>query len=93
MSEKKSRLYNDVASYAVVDGRLTGLFIKNLSNNKLEPEDNKSSRFNELMYNSDALDAFNKAVNGPNKEEYSSTINYASDEEMTNYFAESQKKI
>jgi len=92
MSEKKSRLYNDVASYAVVDGRLTGLFIKNLSNNKLEPEDNKSSRFNELMYNSDALDAFNKAVNGPNKEEYSSTINYASDEEMTNYFAESQKK-
>ena len=92
MSEKKSRLYNDVASYAVVDGRLTGLFIKNLSNNKLEPEDNKSSRFNELMYNSDALDAFNKSVYGPNKEEYSSTINYASDEEMTNYFAESQKK-
>ena len=92
MSEKKSRLYNDVASYAVVDGRLTGLFIKNLSNNKLEPEDNKSSRFNELMYNSDALDAFNKAVNGPNKEEYSSTINYASDEEMTTYFAKSQKK-
>ena len=92
MSEKKSRLYNDVASYAVVDGKLTGLFIKNLSNNELEPEDNKSSRFNELMYNSDALDAFNKSVNGPNKEEYSSTINYASDEEMTNYFAESQKK-
>ena len=92
MSEKKSRLYNDVASYAVIDGKLTGLFIKNLSNNKLEPEDNKSSRFNELMYNSDALDAFNKSVNGPNKEEYSSTINYASDEEMTNYFAESQKK-
>ena len=92
MSEKKSRLYNDVASYAVVDGRLTGLFIKNLSNNKLEPEDNKSSRFNELMYNSDALDAFNKAVNGPNKEEYSSTINYASDEEMLKYFEKSQKK-
>ena len=92
MSEKKSRLYNDVASYAVIDGKLTGLFIKNLSNNKLEPEDNKSSRFNELMYNSDALDAFNKAVNGPNKEEYSSTINYASDEEMTSYFAKSQKK-
>ena len=92
MSEKKSRLYNDVASYAVVDGRLTGLFIKNLSNNKLEPEDNKSSRFNELMNNSDALDAFNKSVYGPNKEEYSSTINYASDEEMTNYFEDSQKK-
>ena len=92
MSEKKSRLYNDVASYAVVDGKLTGLFIKNLSNNRLEPEDNKSSRFNELMYNSDALDAFNKSVYGPNKEEYSSTINYASDEEMTNYFEDSQKK-
>ena len=92
MSEKKSRLYNDVASYAVIDGKLTGLFIKNLSNNKLEPEDNKSSRFNELMYNSDALDAFNKAVNGPNKEEYSSTINYASDEEMLKYFEKSQKK-
>ena len=92
MSEKKSRLYNDVASYAVVDGKLTGLFIKNLSNNELEPEDNKSSRFNELMYNSDALDAFNKSVYGPNKEEYSSIINYASDEEMTSYFAKSQKK-
>ena len=92
MSEKKSRLYNDVASYAVVDGKLTGLFIKNLSNNELEPEDNKSSRFNELMYNSDALDAFNKSVYGPNKEEYSSTINYASDEEMLKYFEKSQKK-
>ena len=96
MAEKKSKKYDssgEDVNYAFVDDKLTGLFIKSTSTNSLVPENNKSFKFNTLINNSDALDAFRKAVYGPNKDLYPASIEVASDEELTTYFAESQKKF
>tara|TARA_B100000963_G_scaffold341630_1_gene341517 strand:- start:718 stop:2052 length:1335 start_codon:yes stop_codon:yes gene_type:complete len=95
MAEKKSKKYDssgEDVNYAFVDDKLTGLFIKSTSTNSLVPENNKSFKFSTLINNSDALDAFRKAVYGPNKEAYPDEIDYASDEEMSDYYAKSLKK-
>ena len=95
MAEKKSKKYDssgEDVNYAFVDDKLTGVFIRSTSTNSLVPENNKSFKFNTLINNSDALDAFRKAVYGPNKEAYPDEIDYASDEEMSDYYAKSLKK-
>ena len=50
-------------------------------------------RFNTLKQSDEALDAFNKAVYGSNKESYQDVIDYATSEEMTRHYANEKKKF
>ena len=94
MAETKSKPYTnngEKASYTFKDGNLIGMSIENAKNIYV-PEDNTSTKFNTLINNSDALDAFNKAVYGPNKEAYQNFINFATIEEMTQHYTNEKKK-
>ncbi len=94
MTIKKSRAYNTDegdASFSFVDNQLIGAFLKN-SVNAFVPVDNTSTTFNTLKQSDEALDAFNKAVYGPNKEAYQDLIDFATIEEMTQHYTNEKKK-
>ena len=95
MTEKKSRLYdinNEFVSFTIGDDKFSGLSIKNPAG-LFVPEDNTSSKFDTLKQSDEALDAFNKAVYGSNKESYQDVIDYATSEEMTRHYANEKKKF
>jgi len=94
MTTKKSRVYNTDegnASFSFIDKKLIGASLKN-SVNMLVPVDNTSTTFNTLIQSDEALDAFNKAVYGPNKEGYKNFIDFATIEEMTQHYTNEKKK-
>ena len=94
MTTKKSRKYSKDegnVSFSFVNNKFIGMSLEN-SVNIFVPEDNTSSKFNTLKQSDEALDAFNKAVYGPNKESYQELIEYATDEEMTQYYMNEKKK-
>ena len=95
MSEKKSRphvINNETYSFINKDGELLGITKKD-ANGIFKPLDNSSVEFNNVKDSEESLDAFRKAVYGGDKNSYPDSIEIASDEELTNYFAESQKKF
>ena len=95
MSLIKSRPFlinNESISFDNLGGKLIGINKKN-ANGVFEPVDNSSSEFNTFKDSDESLDAFRKAVYGSDKNSYPDSIEVASDEELTNYFAESQKKF
>ena len=95
MSLIKSRPFlinNESISFDNLGGKLIGINKKN-AKGLFEPVDNSSAEFNTFKDSEESLDAFRKAVYGPNKDSYPDSIEVASDEELTNYFAESQKKF
>ena len=94
MTTKKSRVYpinDDEVSFTFTNDKFIGLGVKNLTN-IFVPEDNTSFKFNTLKQTDEALDAFNKAVYGPNKEAYQNLIDYATIEEMTQHYTNEKKK-
>jgi len=94
MTIKKSRAYNTDegdASFSFVDDKFIGISLKNTVN-MFVPVDNTSTTFNTLKQSDEALDAFNKAVYGPNKEGYQELIDYATIEEMTQHYTNEKKK-
>ena len=95
MTLKKSREFSingESISFDNFGGKLIGINKKN-ANGVFEPVDNSSSEFNTFKDSDESLDAFRKAVYGSDKNSYPDSIEVASDEELTNYFAESQKKF
>ena len=95
MSLIKSRPFlinNESISFDNLGGKLIGINKKN-AKGLFEPVDNSSVEFSTFKNSEQSLDAFRKAVYGPNKDSYPDSIEVASDEELTNYFAESQKKF
>ena len=94
MTTKKSRVHSTDegdASFSFIDDELIGAFLKN-SVNMFVPVDNTSTTFNTLIQSDEALDAFNKAVHGPNKEAYQNLIDFATIEEMTQFYRNEKKK-
>jgi len=95
MTLKKSRAFpinGESISFDNFGGKLIGINKKN-ANGLFEPVDNSSAEFNTFKDSEESLDAFRKAVYGSDKNSYPDSIEVASDEELTNYFAESQKKF
>ena len=95
MSLIKSRPFlinNESISFDNLGGKLIGINKKN-AQGLFEPVDNSSVEFNTFKDSEESLDAFRKAVYGPNKDSYPDSIEVASDEELTNYFEDSQKKF
>ena len=95
MTTKFSRVYSTDegdASFSFIDDQLIGAFLKN-SVNAFVPVDDTSTTFNTLKQSDEALDAFNKAVYGSNKESYQDVIDYATSEEMTRHYANEKKKF
>ena len=95
MTLKKSRAFSingESISFDNFGGKLIGINKKN-ANGLFEPVDNSSSEFNTFKDSDESLDAFRKSVYGSDKNSYPNSIEVASDEELTNYFAESQKKF
>ena len=95
MSLIKSRPFlinNESISFDNLGGKLIGINKKN-AKGLFEPVDNSSVEFSTFKNSEQSLDAFRKAVYGPNKDSYPDSIEVASDEELTTYFAESQKKF
>ena len=95
MSLIKSRPFlinNESISFDNLGGKLIGINKKN-AKGLFEPVDNSSVEFNTFKDSEQSLDAFRKAVYGPNKDSYPDSIEVASDEELTNYFEDSQKKF
>ena len=95
MTLKKSRAFpinGESISFDNFGGKLIGINKKN-ANGLFEPVDNSSAEFNTFKDSEESLDAFRKAVYGSDKNSYPDSIEIASDEELTNYFAESQKKF
>tara|TARA_B100000378_G_scaffold88056_1_gene69642 strand:- start:708 stop:2078 length:1371 start_codon:yes stop_codon:yes gene_type:complete len=95
MSLIKSRPFlinNESISFDNLGGKLIGINKKN-AKGLFEPVDNSSVEFSTFKNSEQSLDAFRKAVYGPNKDLYPASIEVASDEELTTYFAESQKKF
>jgi len=94
MAETKSRPYtinDDKVSFNITNSKFIGMGIQN-STNMFVPENNTSSKFNVYKQSAEALDAFNKAVHGSNKEAYQGLIEYATDEEMTQHYTSEKKK-
>jgi len=90
----KSRPYtinDEKVSFTITNNKFIGMGIEN-STNMFVPEDNTSSKFNTLKQTDEALDAFNKAVYGPNKEGYQNFIDFATIEEMTQHYTNEKKK-
>ena len=91
----KSRPYTineEKVSFNITNDKFIGLSIQN-STNLFVPENNTSSKFNTLKMTDEALDSFNKAVYGSNKESYQDVIDYATSEEMTRHYANEKKKF
>ncbi len=91
----KSRPYTineEKVSFNITNDKFIGLSIQN-STNLFVPENNTSSKFNTLKMTDEALDSFNKAVYGSNKESYQELIEYATDEEMTQHYTNEKKKF
>ena len=91
----KSRPYtinDEKVSFTITNNKFIGMGIQN-STNMFVPEDNTSSKFNTLKQTDEAIDAFNKAVYGPNKEAYQNLIDYATIEEMTQHYTNEKKKF
>ena len=94
MAVKKSRQYEvDGAKYAFdfVSDKLAG--IKKVANGVLTPVDSTTTEFAKISSSDEALDAFNVAKYGPNKNGYVDTIEELSDEEKQNYYNEEKKKV
>lgn len=94
MAVKKSRQYEvDGAKYAFdfVSDKLAG--IKKVVNGVLTPVDSTTTEFAKISSSDEALDAFNVAKYGPNKNGYVDTIEELSDEEKQNYYNEEKKKV
>ena len=95
MTLKKSREFpinNESYSFDNFGGKLIGINKKN-ANGVFEPVDNSSVEFNTIKDSEESLDAFRKAVYGSDKNSYPDSIEIASNEELTNYFSEGQKKF
>jgi len=95
MTLKKSRAFSingESISFDNFNGKLIGINKKN-ANGLFQPIDNSSVEFNTFKDSEESLDAFRKSVYGSDKNSYPDSIEVASDEELTNYFAESQKKF
>ena len=95
MTLKKSRAFpinGESISFDNFNGKLIGINKKN-ANGLFQPIDNSSVEFNTFKDSEESLDAFRKSVYGSDKNSYPDSIEVASDEELTNYFAESQKKF
>ena len=95
MTLKKSREFSingESISFDNFGGKLIGINKKN-ANGVFEPVDNSSSEFNTFKDSDESLDAFRKAVYGSDKNSYPDSIEIASNEELTNYFSEGQKKF
>ena len=95
MTLKKSRAFSingESISFDNFNGKLIGINKKN-ANGLFQPIDNSSVEFNTFKDSEESLDAFRKSVYGSDKNSYPESIEVASDEELTNYFAESQKKF
>ena len=90
MTLKKSRAFSingESISFDNFNGKLIGINKKN-ANGLFQPIDNSSVEFNNIKDSEESLDAFRKAVYGSDKNSYPDSIEVASDEELTNYFAE-----
>ncbi len=95
MTLKKSREFpinSESYSFDNFGGKLIGINKKN-ANGVFEPVDNSSVEFNTIKDSEESLDAFRKAVYGSDKNSYPDSIEIASNEELTNYFSEGQKKF
>ena len=95
MTIKKSRAFSingESISFDNFGGKLIGINKKN-ANGLFEPVDNSSAEFNTFKDSEESLDAFRKAVYGSDKNSYPDSIEIASNEELTNYFSEGQKKF
>ena len=95
MTLKKSREFpinGESISFDNFGGKLIGINKKN-ANGLFEPVDNSSTEFNTFKDSEESLDAFRKAVYGSDKNSYPDSIEIASNEELTNYFSEGQKKF
>ena len=91
----KSRPYtinDEKVSFTITNNKFIGMGIQN-STNMFVPEDNTSTKFNTLKQTDEAIDAFNKAVYGPNKETYQNFIDFATIEEMTQHYTNEKKKF
>ena len=94
MSVKKSRQYDiDGTNYAFeFDGdKLAG--IKKVVNGVLTPISPKGSEFADISTSDEALNAYNIAKYGPNKEGYVDAIEELSDEETQEYYTKELKKL
>jgi len=94
MAVKKSRQYGiDGASYAFdfVSDKLAGL--KKVVNNVLTPVDSTTTEFDTISSSDEALNAFNVAKYGSNKNGYVDAIEKLSVEELLNYYNEEKKKL
>ena len=94
MAVKKSRQYGiDGASYAFdfVSDKLAGL--KKVVNNVLTPVDSTTTEFDTISSSDEALNAFNVAKHGSNKNGYVDAIEKLSAEELSNYYNEEKKKL
>ena len=95
MTLKKSREFSingESISFDNFGGKLIGINKKN-TNGLFEPVDNSSTEFNTFKNSEESLDAFRKSVYGSDKESYPDSIEEASFEEQSQYFAEGQKKF
>ena len=93
MAVKKSRQYSvDGNNYAFdfVSDKLAG--IKKVVNGVLNPIPPKGSEFASVSSSDEALNAFNVAKYGPNKNGYVDTIEKLSDEELQDYYNKEKKK-
>ena len=93
MSVKKSRKYEvDGNNYAFhfVSDKLAG--VKKVVNGILHPIPPKGSEFASVSSSDEALNAFNFAKYGPNKNGYVDTIEKLSDEELQDYYNKEVKK-
>ena len=93
MADKKSRQYSvDGNSYAFefVGDKLAG--IKKSVNGLLNPIPPKGSEFASVSSSDEAINAFNVAKFGPNKDAYVDTVEKLSDEELQDYYDKEVKK-
>ena len=93
MAVKKSKKYEvDGNNYAFhfVSDKLAG--VKKVVNGILHPIPPKGSEFASVSSSDEALNAFNVAKYGPNKNGYVDTIEKLSDEELQDYYNKEKKK-